>query len=426
MRDTDHDLTLRGSRQFAEKLRADGLDDPKLKPDLNIGYGLAKSERFNAKIFDKEANKKEERARDEYIADHPELTRNQKNAAEVGGETTKGPKSDEIFDPVIPITPEKDETPPETVGETVGPQQYSGSDEPGPDYNQRVDLLAGESVTAGSEIVEPDGEDDPMATQPTPPPGYEETPQASADSSTDHGNAADRFSMHPRMIDFERTSGPDEPDGPTGEAPIKIPVTETSEKVQAQDPEVQRRLEYYETRINKAREKGDETEAKMFEEWTERLKYWVGVHNEKPASTSYQGFHPDIDFSAYGLFSAERRLKQDLAHVRVWKEEKALEYEPSAGEAQKGIRDLLKQLSHIAEDDPVLSDELAQRGKEDSFSFGDLKEIFRRVCQQEVAMAQVSADRYKQILNDIESGRASDPNYQKPAEGSSGSPEVSA
>lgn len=210
-----------GSRQFAEKLRADGLDDLKLKRDVINGFGLAKSERVHAEFFDKEANKKEEHVRAEYIVAHPELTRNQEDAAEGGGEIPQ----------------------PEQPTDLAVHSQYGGeAEQPDDGTDPYTGNLEGGSLRVGERpLTNPE----PAQTQDL------ETPRP-----THHGSFKN-------LADFEPTAGPGEPDGPTGEAQ-RILVTDESEDPRVQDPEKARAMALagYEERSKaaEARERNDQYE----------------------------------------------------------------------------------------------------------------------------------------------------------------------
>ncbi|MDO8591712.1 MAG: hypothetical protein Q7R60_02190 [bacterium] len=299
-------------------------------------------------------------------------------------------------DPEVPLPSQEPQ-----AAEIVGPQQFAGEDEPGPDANRRVGGVGEAAV--GAEAVEP-------------------TPITITD-----GNAATNESELPR----HHFTGDSTSNDPKENEALAWDMAHAARDDMDTALYAKRELEI----SGKNKKPSLEKEIAEYRRRAEQDEEWVRVLHEHPISEAFKQTYPDEGLgSVWDLINLE--YNTELLEEAAQQNEKESPYDDRFEEGNEG-RDpatLFKEIERLLGSDFTASDELIKSLKDkkseldasDSTTIGDYVKLYKDICTKPIEKTRQDAQALRNILDEIKSGRASDPNYQKPTEEPTAQPEVEA
>lgn len=154
--------------------------------------------------------------------------------------------------------------------------------------------------------------------------------------------------------------------------------------------------------------------ARLLDESAERNEEWAKLLHNKPVSDEYQAEHPDFGFGINEMILLENIVdKSDGKRFQ----EGYLNEEPfdprnlsfhSVGESlQRGVETLIEK--GTGKDVEGLLGEYAQLVTNESTTLGDLVGLDKRLRQRHNAQLKAKVEERKKVLEDVRSGRASEP-----------------
>lgn len=154
--------------------------------------------------------------------------------------------------------------------------------------------------------------------------------------------------------------------------------------------------------------------ARLADEKAERLEDWAETLNKNRPTEAYEAAHPKIKFGPQSLAAIERWIPTDEAEIEDLREEAKEIDDESRENAVRRTTDLL----YFLEDSGLPTEEFDRRMQElnrsDTATTPDYRKLYRDVLEVRTEYTSKKLEERKQVIDDVRSGLAADPNYKPP------------
>lgn len=155
--------------------------------------------------------------------------------------------------------------------------------------------------------------------------------------------------------------------------------------------------------------------ARQLDESAERNEEWTKLLHNKPVSDDYKAEHPDFGFGTNEMILLEnivdksdgKRFQEGYLNEEQFDDPKNISF-VSVGKSLQGAVEVLVEKG-TGEDVEGLLSEYSQLVTNESTTLGDLVGLDKRLRQRHNALLKAKVEERKQVLEDVRSGRASEP-----------------